>query len=531
MGGLMLNTATAYGGMAVAPHHLAAEAGGAILREGGTAAEAMVAMAAAIAVVYPHMNAIGGDGFWILAEPGREPVGIDACGGAVKAATPELYAGRPAIPSRGPLAALTVAGTVSGWQAALAATTGWGGRLPLARLLADAVRHAADGVAVTVSQHALTTEKLPELKDVPGFADTFLVDGRVPAVGQRLCQPALSATLEHLGRTGLDGFYKGDVAHALAADLAAAGSPLTLADLQSHRPLTLRPLSVRLAAGTVYNMPPPTQGVASLMILALFERLGVTEAEGFAHIHGLVEATKQAFIVRNAHVWDPAYMAKPAENFLEPSFLDGLAARIDPARALPWPQPASPGDTIWMGAIDRAGRAVSFIQSIYWEFGSGVVSRQTGVLWQNRGISFGLAEGHPNRLVPGRRPFHTLNPALARFADGRVMSYGTMGGEGQPQTQAAVFSRYALFGQPLQAAVTAPRWLLGRTWGSDSTNLKLEGRFPPAVIDALRAAGHDVEMVADFTDLMGHAGAVVRHPDGLLEGAADPRSDGRVAAL
>lgn len=527
----MLNTATAYGGMAVAPHHLAAEAGGAVLREGGTAAEAMVAMAAAIAVVYPHMNAIGGDGFWILAEPGREPIGIDACGAAVAAATPELYAGHAAIPSRGPLAALTVAGTVSGWQAALTAAAGWGGRLPLSRLLADAYRHAVDGVPVTVGQNALTAEKLPELKDVPGFAEALLIDGRVPKVGERLRQPALAATLEHLVRAGLDDFYKGDVARAIAADLAAVGSPVTLADLESHRPLTPSPLKTRLSVGTVYNMPPPTQGVASLMILALFDRLGITEAEGFAHVHGLVEATKQAFMVRNAKVWDPAFMAEPAESFLDPAFLDGLAARIDGGRALPWPQPAVPGDTIWMGAIDRHGRAASFIQSIYWEFGSGVVSPQTGVLWQNRGISFALDAGHPNRLVPGRRPFHTLNPAFARFDDGRVMSYGTMGGEGQPQTQAAVFSRYALFGQPLQAAVTAPRWLLGRTWGSDSTNLKVEGRFPPALVEALRAGGHDVEVVADFTDLMGHAGAIVRHPDGLLEGAADPRSDGKVAAL
>lgn len=527
----MLNTTTAYGGMAVAPHHLAAEAGGAILREGGTAVEAMVAMAAAIAVVYPHMNAIGGDGFWILAEPGRDPIGIDACGAAVAAARPELYAGQAAIAPRGPLAALTVAGTVSGWQAALDASASWDNRLPLVRLLADAIRHADDGVPVTVSQHALTGEKLSELQNVPGFADTFLIAGRVPAVGERLRQPALAATLERLAEAGLDDFYRGDIARTLAADLAIAGSPVTLADLESHRPLTVRPLSSRLSVGTIYNMPPPTQGVASLMILALFDRLGVTEAEGFDHIHGLVEATKQAFMVRNAYVWDPAYMAEPAESFLDPAFLDRLTQRVDCHHAMPWPQPAAPGDTVWMGAIDRQGRAVSFIQSIYWEFGSGVVSPRTGVLWQNRGISFGLAEGHPNRLVPGRRPFHTLNPALARFDDGRLMSYGTMGGEGQPQTQAAVFSRYALFGQPLQAAVTAPRWLLGRTWGSDSTNLKLEGRFPPALVDALHEAGHDVEVVADFTDQMGHAGAIVRHPDGLLEGAADPRSDGRVAAL
>jgi oxamate amidohydrolase len=215
---------------------------------------------------------------------------------------------------------------------------------------------------------------------------------------------------------------------------------------------------------------------------------------------------------------------------LSDAALEKMAAAVDRERALAWPRPAAPGDTIWMGAIDAAGRAVSFIQSLYWEFGSGLVSRRTGVLWQNRGISFPLAPGHPNRLAPGRLPFHTLNPALARFDDGRVMVYGTMGGEGQPQTQAALFARYAWGGMALQPAVTAPRWLLGRTWGSQSTTLKLERRWDPEVVAALRMAGHEVELVEPFSDLMGHAGAVVRHGDGLIEGAADPRSDGAVTA-
>jgi gamma-glutamyltranspeptidase/glutathione hydrolase len=185
-----------------------------------------------------------------------------------------------------------------------------------------------------------------------------------------------------------------------------------------------------------------------------------------------------------------------------------------------------------MGAIDREGRAVSFIQSVYWEFGSGVVLGELGIAWQNRGTSFSLDPKAVNALEPGRKPFHTLNPALALFDDGRVMPYGTMGGEGQPQTQAAVFTRYARFGQTLQQAVTAPRWLLGRTWGDVSTTLKLESRFDPALVQALREAGHQVELLPDaFTDTMGHAGALVRYANGVIEGAADPRSDGVVAAL
>mgnify|MGYP001367923717 FL=1 len=217
-------------------------------------------------------------------------------------------------------------------------------------------------------------------------------------------------------------------------------------------------------------------------------------------------------------------------DWLDDAFLDAEASEIDAGKALPWPQIAKPGDTIWMGAVDKNGQAVSFIQSIYWEYGSGIVVPETGVLWQNRGHGFTLDAGHPNVLASGKRPFHTLNPAMSILNDGSVMTYGNMGGEGQPQTQAAVYSRHAMFGQPLQQAVTAPRWLLGRTWGEDSTTLKLENRFDDAVVDALKAAGHTVDIVEPFTSIMGHAGAIVRKPNGVLMGATDPRSDGAVAA-
>jgi gamma-glutamyltranspeptidase/glutathione hydrolase len=206
--------------------------------------------------------------------------------------------------------------------------------------------------------------------------------------------------------------------------------------------------------------------------------------------------------------------------------LDRLAAEIDPWQALPWPAPPSAGDTVWFGAIDGEGRAVSAIQSIYFEFGSGIVLPQTGINWQNRGSSFRLTEDGWNAIRPRRKPFHTLNPALARLNDGRIMAYGTMGGEGQPQTQSAVFTRYARYGEDLQEAISAPRWLLGRTWGEDSVSLKLERRFPAALIESLRAAGHAVELVETMSGTMGHAGALVRYPDGALEAATDPRSDG-----
>ena len=527
----MLNTPRGTQGMVVAPHHLAAQAGLAVLREGGDAVEAMVAAASTVAVVYPHMNSIGGDNFWLIAEPAKAPVAIMACGSAGERATADFYRGHPSIPPRGPLAANTVAGAISGWDAALAVSKRWGGRLPLSRILADAISYGRHGAPVTVSQHKNTTAKLAELKDVPGYAAQFLVNGQPPAVASLFRQPRLAATLERLARAGLDDFYRGEIAAANAAELARIGSPVTAADLRTHRAVETAPLRVDLRCGAVYNVPPPTQGLASLMILGVFDRLGCAEAEGFPFLHGLVESTKQAFLVRDRIVTDPAYMTEDPASHLTESRLTTMAGRIAPDRTMPWPAPAQSGDTVWLGVIDGQGRAVSLIQSIYWEFGSGVVLADTGVLWQNRGVSFSLSETALNVLRPGRKPFHTLNPAMAQLADGRLMVYGTMGGEGQPQTQAAVFARHVLFGQELQAAVTAPRWLLGRTWGAASTNLKLENRFDPSVIEALRKAGHDVEVVAPFTDIMGHAGGIVRHPSGVLEGGADPRGDGVVAGF
>jgi gamma-glutamyltranspeptidase/glutathione hydrolase len=268
------------------------------------------------------------------------------------------------------------------------------------------------------------------------------------------------------------------------------------------------------------------------MILALFDRLRVTQGESFEHVHGLVEATKRAFRVRDRVVTDPDKIDGNLSRFLDTKFLDGEASKIDRKKAARWPAPYGEGDTVWMGAADSSGLVVSFIQSLYWEFGSGCVLPATGVLMQNRGASFSLEKGAVNPLQPGRLPFHTLNPALAVMRDGRIMAYGAMGGDGQPQSQAALFTRHILYRQPLEEAVDQPRWLLGRTWGSSHTNLRLESRFDEGLVDRLLSAGHDVEVLEQaYSDTMGHAGAVVLHRDGTLEGVHDPRADGGAAGL
>lgn len=527
----MIYTRHSLSGMFTAPHHLAAEAGADILRNGGNAVEAMVAAAATIAVVYPHMNSIGGDGFWLISEPGKPVRAIEACGPAATNANLDFYAAHnlDAIPARGPLAALTIAGTVAGWQKALEIS---GGRFPLESLLAAAIDHARNGIVVTKNQADVTVDKWPELGVLKGFADNYAPHG-IDKFGEGvvLRQSRLANSLEQLTRAGLEDFYKGDLARTLATELKAAGSPLALADFENFQAREVTPLTGDFQCGQIYNTPPPTQGVSSLMILGLFEKLGVKNAEGFEHHHGLIEAVKQAFILRNARVGDPDYMSINAQDWLQAEYLDVLRSNIDRQRALKWPHDSKPGDTIWMGSADREGRMVSFIQSIYWEYGSGVVVGDTGIVWQNRGTGFTLDQGRPNSLGPGRRPFHTLNPALARLNDGKTLAYGTMGGEGQPQTQALLFSRHVLLGRPLQEAITAPRWLLGRTWGQATTTLKLERRFDSALIEKLAEAGHELEIMADFTSLAGHAGAVSVSPNGVYEGAGDPRGDGCAVAI
>lgn len=513
-----------------APHTLAAAAGRDILIEGGNAIEAMVTMAAAIAVVYPHMNGIGGDGFWTIAEPGRNGTvrTIMAGGYAAEAATIRRYRDKDyeSIPPRGPDAALSLPGTVDGWRLALDLSRALGGRLPLERLLGPAIGHARDGVPVSRSEANIAPFEGAALESAPGFAETYRSDGKTPAEGALRKQQTLAATLEQLSHAGLTDFYRGDIAREMAADLERIGSPLSREDFARYEAQWRKPLSVRLQDCTVYNTPPATQGLASLILLGLFERLGVKRADSFDHIHGLIESSKRAQAIRDQVCIDPAHADGDPASWLTDATLSREAAQISATVAASLPIRFGEGDTVWMGAIDSSGLAVSFIQSVYWEYGSGCVLPRTGVLMNNRGVSFSLDERSRHALIPRRYPFITLNPPLACFDDGRVLSYGSMGGDGQPQFQAQVLSRYRL-GMSLADAVDAPRFLWGRTWGSTSTATRLEDRFDPSLVSALSRAGHDIEVASvPYSESYGHAGAVLRRPEGRLEATHDPRSDG-----
>lgn len=540
----MAHTTYALNGMVSAPHHAASAAGADILRRGGNAVEAAVATAAVLGVVYPHMTGLGGDAFFLISpkagrERGEPPVFVDGAGRSGRAVTREFYLerGLDAVPKRGALAAATVPGAVSAWEKSLEVAAGLpGAGLPLPALLEEAVTHAENGYAVTLSKHAMATAALHELADLPGFAETFLLNGRVPRPGERLRLPALAESLRRLGRKGLSAFYRAEKGKEPVARPWTVGSPLRAGDLAAFRAEVRAPLGKHVFGGRIFNSSAPTQGAASLMILALLERIAVRS--GFSSdvwldpavlAHLTSEAVKQVFPVRDKYFADPAHMPRPAEEFLADEFLAVLADKIRMDAAAPVVTTAPGGDTVWFGAADRHGTVVSAIQSIYHEFGSGVVTPDSGIVWQNRVLGFDFAPGLPNSLGPGKKPRHTLNPALAIMDDGRCIAYGSMGGDGQPQTQAAVFLRAFVAGMPLRDAINAPRWLLGRAWGDHSTSLKVEDSFPPEVFQTLRRLGHDVASVPAPSSLMGHAGAVVLHADGLMEGAADERGDGCAA--
>jgi gamma-glutamyltranspeptidase len=519
-----------------APHRLAAETGQVILAQGGNAVEAMVAMAATIAVAYPHMNGIGGDGFWLIREPGGRVRAFDAAGPAGQFATRARYRakGYDAVPPRGADAALTVAGAVAGWGLALEYARSLGGRLPLETLVADAIRLAKEGVPVSESEARYVVKEREALQAAPGFAALFLEEGKTPAAGTLRRNPALAGTLEQIAHAGVADFYGGDIAREIAVDLERIGSPVTRADLKGFRPRIVEPLSTRYRDATVFNLPPPTVGLASLLILGIFARLEGTRGEHPEHVHGLVEATKRAFAIRDRVVTDPAHLTRDPASFLTPAVFEREAAAIHRRRAAAYPlaKPAE-GDTIWMGAIDGSGLAVSYIQSLFWEFGSGCVLPATGILWQNRGFAFSLDTASRNPLEPGRKPMHTLNPAMAAFDDGRVMAYGSMGGEGQPQFQAQIFTRYVDGRLSVADAVDAPRWLFGRTWGAAAPTLKVESRFESGLLADLAKWGHEVEEIGKaYADGMGHAGMLVKHPrNGRVEATHDPRSDGDALGL
>ncbi|HEX6534719.1 MAG TPA: gamma-glutamyltransferase [Gemmatimonadaceae bacterium] len=533
--------------MVASPHALASAAGLRVLRVGGSAVDAAIAIAAALGVTSPHMTGIGGDGFWLVHDPrSARTLALNASGPAARLATPDYYAARGRgrrIPERGALATLTVPGAVDGWRAAHERF----GRLAWGELLADAVRWAREGVPVGRSLARALASSAEPIRQHPSAAREFLPGGRVPALGEPLARPALAATLDRIAREGPRAFYDGELAERTCRDVAALGSPLRAADLAAYRAEWTEPIATSYRGITVQEMPPNSQGFAALEILALLEGFDVA-AWGDAsadYYHYQAEAARLAYADRDAWCADPRFVQAPLARLLDEHYAAERRRLIRPAAAIaaadlaPGIPRAAPrgvdagagcgtrGDTCAFTVVDADGLVVSAIESIYLAFGSLEVAADTGVLLQNRGALFSLDARASGVLAPGKRPFHTLSPALALERGAPWAAFGTMGGNGQPQTHSALITRLVDMRHDVQRAIDAPRWVMGRTLASPRELLWLEGRVGHAVARELRRRGHRVRVVEDWSSDMGHAQMIRVHADtGVLEGGADSRGDG-----
>lgn len=498
-------------GLVVAGHHKAAEAGAAVLREGGNAMDAAVAAAATLTVVIPHMNSVGGDCFALWFDARRSYVAaVNGSGGAPCKATIEHYRGlgHKTIPERGPLS-ISVPGVPHAWQTCLQRY----GSMPLARLLAPAIALAEDGLPLDRHQRDVFNGELYArlVKDCPSLGALFGAPGG-RKLGDIVKQPALAASLKAIADGGMAAFYDGPVGRAMVRDLQAQGAILDAPDLAAHASLFQTPLTVPYAGAMAFASPPNTQGVALAVLLGLLERdKGIDPYTVRFMRHKLA-----AFAIRDSHLGDPS-VAKLPHDLLKPHSLDAIArdgaAGIKPPHAAP-----VGGDTTTVVAIDAEGNAVSWVQSLFEGFGSGVASESTGIVLQNRLSLASLRPGGPNSLAPGRRPFHTLCPCIVTL-DGAVrFVLSTPGDHGQPQTLAQVLHSAMVEGMDLQEAVEAPRIR------HDEGNIVMhESRVPAEVLAPLRAAGFTLKDVGPWSRLMGGVNAIQCLPNGLRLGAGDPR--------
>ncbi|MCR4666096.1 MAG: gamma-glutamyltransferase [Desulfovibrio sp.] len=528
--------------MVTSPHYLASEAGLALLRRGANAVEAAIAMATTLAVVYPHMCTLGGDAFWLVYNAdSKHLTGINASGRAAAKATIEAYRSRgfTRIPYKGPLAANTVPGMVSGLEKAYHLAQEIGGTFTWSELLESALLYALDGFPQSISYclHGKMMLSRCERKAdghavLPEFRRIFLSEYACQE-GAVFRQPDLARNLAILAKEGPRAFYEGEIAHAIVHDLETLGGLLTLEDFASHTATMVSPICVSYHGLEAWNLPPNSQGMASLSILNILDNLSLPSSletpEALAcYVDTLVCATKEAFRDRDRYLTDPDFSLIPLEKLLGREHGRRQAERVCAGKTMSLTYRLDPaGDTVWFGVVDAFGNAVSYIQSIYYDFGSGVVPKGTGILLQNRGAFFSLDPRHVNALAPGKRTFHTLNPAMLLKEGKPFLVYGTMGGEGQPQTQSALVTRIVDYGMTPMEAISEPRWLYGSAFGEQTNSLKIEDRFGKEVERLLSQRGHSVSAVDGFHEMMGHAGAILIEPrTGVLQGGTDIRSDG-----
>lgn len=525
-------------GAVVSDHPLASAAAYDVLRRGGNAVDAAIAAAGVLAVVRPHMNGVGGDAFALIYEASTGTVhALNGSGRAGALATPEFFAAAEAetMPYVGPLS-VSVPGAPAAWADALDRF----GTRPLAELLEPAVGYARDGFPVSSRLASDFESQGGDLS--PEGATLFLPGGGAPPVGSLLRNPALAATLERIGREGKAGFYEGPVAAALSDYLEARGGYLRAPDFAAHTSTWVDPLSVDYLDHTFLVLPPNTQGLTQLQQMEMAKSFDM-RALGYNtpdYLHTLIEIKKRAFADRDRWIADPDAEALPTDRLLDPDYLRERAATVDPERAADTvasgvgePMAGAPelegrdlGDTVYLTVVDAQGNAVSWIQSLFAGFGSGLLEPETGVVLQNRGALFTLEDGHPNRVAPGKRPFHTLTPMMA-LRDGELaFTMGTPGGDSQTQSLLQIVHNLLLFDMTPQAAVEAPRF---RSYGG--LDVAVEDRVPPEIRDALAARGHELRVVSGWTATFGGAQMILVEPaSGTLTAAADPRREAYAVA-
>lgn len=514
-------------------HPYAAQAGLRMLWKGGNAVDAAIAAAAAMTIVEPCSNGLGSDAFAILWD-GRQLHGLNASGTAPQGWTPEYFRGKYGDDARAPAKrgwdSVTVPGAVASWVALSERF----GKLAFADLLEPAIEIAERGYGVpwVVRQKWAMAAALPELTDQPGFADTFMPKGRAPEVGELFRFPAAARTLKLIAETYGEAFYRGEVAQAIEAHAKAHGGALTAADLAAYRPEWVDPIGKDYAGHRLHEIPPNGQGIAALIalgILSHFDLAGM-KADSVQAQHLQIEAMKLAFADTYRYVSDARTMTVTPAQMLDDEYLFQRAKLIDPKRAQDFGagNPVK-GGTIYLTAADESGMMVSFIQSNYMGFGSGVVVPGYGVSLQNRGHGFSLREGSPNLVAPGKRPFHTIIPAFLTKDGAPQMSFGVMGGNMQPQGHLQTLVRMLDFHQEPQAACDAPRWRFNH-----GLSINVEATMPAATREGLRALGHQVESFQDSYQDFGAGQFIWRLGDPAMEGyvaASDPRRDGLAAAF
>ncbi|MEY8014173.1 gamma-glutamyltransferase family protein [Mycobacterium servetii] len=498
---------------------LAAQAGLRMLAEGGSAVDAAVAAAITLTVVEPVSNGIGSDAFAIVWD-GERMHGLNASGRSPGTWTPEYFGGN-AVPALG-WNSVTVPGAVSAWAELHARF----GRLPFERLFGPAISYARNGFLVSPTIADQWAAQVPLFADQPGFAETFAPGGRAPAAGELFRLPAHAATLEKIADTRGEAFYRGELAARLEAHASANGGALRADDLAAHRADWVGTIDAPYRGYTVHEIPPNGQGVVALIALGILEHFDMASlpADSADSVHLQIEAVKLAFADAQAYVADVEHMPVGPQHLLDRDYLRQRAALIDRNRAAPAAAGTPGGGTVYLTAADAAGAMVSMIQSNYMGFGSGVVVPGTGISLQNRGANFVATPGHPNRVGPRKRPYHTIIPGFVTRDGSPVMSFGVMGGTMQPQGHVQVMVRIADHGQNPQAACDGPRF----RW-VDGMQVSCEPGFPPATLDGLRRRGHDLVTVGDYNQF-GSCQAIWRLGDGYLA-ASDPRRDGQAAGF